>query len=101
VFRGDLFPGQQLEWKVAERESGRNKEGGRERSWETSVSLTLPNIGPITATLSLDGSRVAVSVLAGQSSAVPVLESGRERLTEQLEGAGLTPAGVTFVHGSA
>lgn len=98
VFRGDLFPGQHLEWKVAEREAERNKEGGRERSWETSVTISLPSIGPVTASLSLDGTRVAVSVMAGDSAAVPVLESGRVRLTEQLEGAGLTPAGMKFGH---
>lgn len=101
VFSGNLFPGQHLEWKVAEREAGRNKEGGRERSWETSVTISLPNIGPVTASLVLDGSRVAVTVQAENSSAVPVLESGRARLTEQLEGAGLIPAGMNFGHAGA
>lgn len=101
VFSGNLFPGQHLEWKVAERETGRNKEGGRERSWETSVTISLPNIGPVTASLVLDGSRVAVTVQAENSSAVPVLESGRARLTEQLEGAGLIPAGMNFGHAGA
>ena len=101
IFSGNLFPGQNLEWKVAEREAGRNESGGRERSWETSVTISLPNLGPVTASLVLDGSRVAVTVQAENSSAVPVLESGRERLTEQLEGAGLTPAGMSFGHAGA
>lgn len=98
MFRGDLFPGQHLEWSVAEREAGRDTSGKRERSWETSVSISLPNIGPVTASLSLDGTRIVVTVVAEESSAIPVLESGRARLTEQLEGAGLTPAGMNFNH---
>ncbi|OGU15186.1 MAG: hypothetical protein A2076_15805 [Geobacteraceae bacterium GWC2_53_11] len=101
VFRGDLFPGQHLEWSVAEREAGRDTSGKRERSWETSVSISLPNIGPVTASLSLDGTRIVVTVVAEESSAIPVLESGRVRLTEQLEGAGLTPAGMNFNHAGA
>jgi len=98
VFRGDLFPGQNLEWTVAEREAHRDQSGGRERSWETSVTMDLPNLGPITARLTLDGTNVSIKVHAENSTAVPVLETGRMRLVEQLEGAGLTPAELSIGH---
>lgn len=98
LFRGDLFPGQRMEWTVAEREAERDQSGGRERSWETSVSITLPHLGPVTATLRLDGERVAVKITADESAIVPVLEGGRVRLIEQLEGAGLTPAEMSIGH---
>jgi len=98
LFRGDLFPGQRLEWTVAEREAERNRSGGRERDWETSVTVTLPNLGPVTALLTLDGIRVAVKITADNSATVPVLEDGRARLVEQLEGAGLTPAEMSISH---
>lgn len=101
LFRGDLFPGQHLEWTVAEREAGRNQSGGRERSWETSVTINLPNLGPVTALLTLDGSRIAVKVSAENSATVPVLDAGRTRLSEQLEGAGLTAAEMSFGHAAA
>lgn len=101
VVRGDLFPGQRLEWAVAEREAGRNQSGGRERSWETSVTISLPHLGPITALLTLDGSRVAVKVRAENSATVPVLEAGRARLAEQLEGAGLDPTEMSIGHAAA
>jgi hypothetical protein len=101
LFRGDLFPGQRLEWTVAEREAGRNRSGGRERSWETSVTVNLPNLGAVSALLTLDGSRVAVKVTVENSAALPVLESGKARLTEQLEGAGLTPAAMSISHEAA
>lgn len=101
LFRGDLFPGQGLEWTVAERDAGRNRSGGLERNWETSVTITLPNLGPITALLSLDGTHVAVKVTAEMGESVPILEEGRGRLREQLEGAGLTPAEVSIRHAAA
>jgi len=101
LFRGDLFPGQRLEWTVAEREGERNQSGGRERSWETSVTINLPHLGPVTAQLTLDGTRVAVKVTVEESATVPILEAGRDRLDEQLEGAGLTPSELSISHASA
>ena len=101
LFRGDLFPGQRLEWTVAEREAERNRSGGRERNWETSVTITLPHLGPVTALITLDGTHVAVKVSVEDGTAVPVLETGRERLVEQLEGAGLDPAEMSISHAAA
>lgn len=101
VFRGDLFPGQRLEWAVAEREAQRNQSGGRERSWDTSVTMNLPHLGPVTALLRLDGTCVSITITAENSTAVPVLETGRARLAEQLEGAGLTPAEMSIRHAAA
>jgi hypothetical protein len=101
LFRGDLFPGQHLEWSVAEKGAGRNTSGGRERSWATTVTVTLPHLGPVTAQLTLDGSAVAVTITAEQSGTVPILETGRERLSDQFEGAGLTPVAMSIGHAAA
>ncbi|MHB8122383.1 MAG: flagellar hook-length control protein FliK [Desulfuromonadaceae bacterium] len=101
MLRGDLFPGQRLEWTVAEREAQRDESGGRERNWETSVTITLPNLGAVTAMLTLDGTRVAVKISAEDDTTVPLLEEGRARLVEQLEGAGLTPAEMSIRHAAA
>jgi hypothetical protein len=101
LVRGDLFPGQQLEWAVAEREAGRTPSGERERSWETSVTIHLPHLGPVTAQLTLDGARVAVRIRAEHDTTVPVLQAGTARLLEQLEGAGLTPAEMSIVHAAS
>jgi hypothetical protein len=96
MFRGDLFPGQRLEWTVSEREAHRNKSGERERSWETSVHLNLARLGPVGVKLSLDGSRISLSIRTEENSTVPVLEAGKSVLVEQLEAAGLTPAEIVI-----
>lgn len=101
LFQGDLFPGQPLEWSVAEREAGRNKSGGRERNWDTSITINLPQLGPVTAKLTLDGTRVAIKLSVEQDESVSVLEDGKARLTEQLEGAGLTPTEMSISHAAA
>lgn len=101
LFRGDLFPGQHLEWTVTEREAERHRSGKRERSWETRVTLNLPNLGPVTALLALDESGVAVTISAEKDGAVPILETGRARLMEQLEAAGLTAAAMSISHATA
>ncbi|MBC7961456.1 MAG: flagellar hook-length control protein FliK [Steroidobacteraceae bacterium] len=98
VFRGDLFPGQPMEWTVAERDAHRNGSGVRERTWETSVDITLPRLGPIKFRLALDGTLVSVDIRAEDSAVVPQLAAGRVRLTEQLEAAGLTPADMNIRH---
>lgn len=98
IFRGDLFPGQPMEWAVVERDAGRNDAGARERSWETTVAINLPRLGPLTARLVLDGQRVSVDVQTENSGVLAELDSGRGRLAEQLEAAGLTPADVTVRH---
>jgi hypothetical protein len=101
LFRGDIFPGRHMEWTVAEREAERNRSGERERSWETSVTVSLPHLGPVTALLTFDGMGIAVKVSAEKGETVPLLEKGRARLTEQLEGAGLIPAEMSMCHEAA
>lgn len=98
VFRGDLFPGQPMEWTVNERDARRNSSGERERTWETSVGINLPRLGPVAVRLALDGTRISLDIQAGNSSAVSQLDAGRARLTEQLEAAGLIPANMSISH---
>lgn len=98
VFRGDLFPGQPMQWSVAERDARRNSSGERERTWETSVDINLPRLGPINVRLALDGIRISLDVQAGNSSVVSQLDAGRMRLADQLEAAGLIPADMNISH---
>ena len=98
VYRGDLFPGQKMEWSVNEREGRRNQEGGQERTWDTALQLTLPKLGAVSARLKLDGNRVSVDIRVGDAAAVGVLDAGRVRLVEQLEAAGLAPGEIGVQH---
>jgi hypothetical protein len=98
VFRGDLFPGQRMEWTVTEREAHRNQSGERERSWETSLKLDLPRLGPIQVSLDLAGTRIRLDVRAESEKTIPLLEAERGRLAEQLQTAGLTAVEIGIHH---
>ena len=98
LFRGDLFPGQRMEWSVNERDAHRNTQGGQVRSWETSLQINLPKLGAVSASLKLDGTRVSVEFRTGESASAEVLKTGRAGLAEQLEAAGLMPGEIVIHH---
>ncbi|MGD0585786.1 MAG: flagellar hook-length control protein FliK [Oryzomonas sp.] len=92
LFRGDLVPGQRMEWTVREREARRNASGEQERSWETSLTLDMPKLGNVTARLKLDGTRVGIELDATKPGSAERLKAGFGRLGEQLEASGLVPS---------
>lgn len=96
LFRGDLFPGQHLEWTLTERDAHGGKSGKRERSWETTLNIELPLLGAVGVKLRLDGGHISMDVRAEDSETVTFLETGRSVLTEQLEAAGLTPTEIVM-----
>lgn len=98
VYRGDLFPGQKMEWSVTERDAHRNKDGGKERSWDTALKIELPRLGGINARLTIDGSRVNVEIRTAEKAAAGYLDSGRQALAEQLQSAGLVPGEIGVHH---
>ena len=98
LFRGDLFPGQKMEWSVTERDAHRNKEGSRERSWDTALQLDLPKLGAVRARLTLDGSRVSVEIRAAEEHSAGFLSVGKTELAEQLQAAGLVPGDIGVRH---
>jgi len=98
VFRGELFAGQKMEWAVGEREAGRNASGGRERGWDSVLRVDLPRLGSISARLKLDGMRISIDLSTGNPDSAVSLESGKQSLVEQLQAAGLEPAGIGIRH---
>jgi hypothetical protein len=98
IFQGQLFEGQALEWSLGEREARRNREGGQERTWDTTLRVDLPRLGAVSARLTLDGTRVAIELRAGESGAVELLGRERGKLVEQLQAAGLEPAEIGVLH---
>lgn len=98
LFRGELYPGQNMEWRVKEREARRNATGGQDRTWETELRLDLPKLGTITARLRLDNSRVSVDIHTSEAAVGRMLDAGRPALVEQLQAAGLDPAEIGISH---
>jgi hypothetical protein len=100
IYRGELFPGQPMEWSIGEREARQNASGRQGRVWDTRLSLDLPKLGAISVRLTLDGSRVSIDLRAGEADSAVLLEGGRPGLVEQLQSAGLIPTEIGISHGA-
>ena len=98
IMRGELLPGQNLEWRVSEREARRNDQGEQERPWNTALRLDLPRLGVVSAKLRLDGTRVSIDLCSPEQGTVEELDSGRPALVEQLQAAGLSPGEIGIRH---
>jgi hypothetical protein len=94
---GQVWPGQDMEWKVGEREA----EGGKgERSWQTEVAVELPNLGGIRATLRSGKEGIAVTLVAEDGRTAEILTAGQNGLEERFGAAGLRLGGFTVRNGT-
>jgi len=98
VYRGDLFPGQQMEWNIQERDAGKRQKGKEERAWESGLELDFPALGQIKVQLSLEGKRVGISISTVDPASAEILGAGKMQLAEQLEVAGLLATGIGVRH---
>ena len=94
---GQVWPGQDMEWKVEEREA----EGGKgERSWLTEVAVELPSLGAVRATLRSGKEGIAVTLVAEDGRTAEVLAAGQNGLDERFGAAGLKLGGFTVRNGT-
>lgn len=98
VFPCELFPGQKLEWSVAQRDAQQNRQDEQERSWDTALTLVLPKLGAICARLTLVGTRASIDIRSAEVVSAGVLNVGRQGLVEQIEAAGLSPGEIGVRH---
>ncbi len=101
LFQGELFPGQQMEWRIRERE-GRGHQGEQEQrqSWETSLTLQLPRLGQLQAVLNLQDNRIDLQITTDDLASASLLEGESAGLQEQLLAAGLEPGTLQVRHGA-
>lgn len=94
---GQAWPGQDMEWKVEDREA----EGGKgERTWQTEVTVELPTLGGIRATLRSGREGIAVLLAAEDGRTAEILASGQSGLEERFGAAGLRLGGFTVRDGT-
>ena len=89
-WRGEVWPGQQMEWEVREDEqpAQRAAKSDDERSWQSVVRFDLPTLGKVAATITLVGDHVQVQVRAANPATADTLRSFSGRLSQALDAAG-------------
>ena len=101
LFQGELFPGQPMEWRIKDRE-GRGRRDNEQRQtvpWETSLALTLPQLGRVEVALSLQGTQLDLVIGADREGTASLMEQERGTLLGQLQAAGFDPGNIVVKHG--
>jgi hypothetical protein len=89
-WHGQVWPGQDMEWAIAEHEPGGDREGdAAQASWTTSLRLALPRLGEVSASLQLAASGISVLVRAESPSGAAELRAAHPLLAASLSAAGL------------
>ncbi len=96
-WQGFAWPGQWLEWDVREQPAGVSGEGDQPNTWATELRLTLPQLGGVSARLSLAGDRLTIGLNASEGLTREALGAALPELEEALLAAGLNPAGLSII----
>ena len=89
IWQGQVWPGQELRWQIEER-AAQEGDDEVEREWQTQLNLTLPNLGEVSARLSLapqGGIRIALTATAPEIA--QTLQAASAALNQSLASAGL------------
>ena len=102
VWRGEVWPGQALEWQLrqdteAEHDhaatTADNETGA---AWESRLKLTLPKLGTLTVHIKLDARQAfSIRMVPEQPEVEPLLQQNQRQLAEQLATAGCTLQSLT------
>lgn len=92
AWRGEIWSGQMMDWDVRlhERDGSGRKPGDQDRqegepAVSSQMSLTLPNLGKVTARLALIEGRMQVKILAEERETASILRREAKRLVDAFE----------------
>lgn len=99
---GQIWPGQIMQWHVAEHEpppkegdgSGTSEE--QQHEWHSSMRLQLPALGDLEAKLILTAEGVALRISAQNETSVTQLQEGQDLLDDGLAAAGIKLLGISI-----
>jgi hypothetical protein len=96
IWRGELWPGQPLEWQLKQEPdtpADAHARAGNESEtrWESRLRLTLPQLGTLDVLIKLDARQAfSIQVVPQRGDVAPVLQDNQARLAERLAAAGCT-----------
>ncbi|MRR53171.1 MAG: flagellar hook-length control protein FliK [Deltaproteobacteria bacterium] len=87
-WQGSVWQDQEMSWNVEKHAGDSDQEG--EQSWKTSIRLTLPNLGEVSATLVSSDEGIKGRITTDSKATKNVMQKEMAGLEENLAGAGLT-----------
>ncbi len=97
TWRGEIWPGQWLEWDIAEHAPA-ERETAQPMRWRTRLRLTLPKLGEVAASLELDSRGVRLALGAAAAGTAELLRGNQQLLAASMEAAGLSMLAVEVRH---
>jgi flagellar hook-length control protein FliK len=97
VWQGEVWNGQKMTWNISRDE--KRKKSSQARSWDTDLSLELPNLGAVTASVRITGNQARITITASEAHTATSMETQSNRLIQGLENGGLTLASLEVKHG--
>lgn len=91
AWQGQIWPGQNLWWEIGEDPESRGGGDEEGKRWQTRLKLTLPVLGEVDASISLQGSgQISLRLAAGDAASATQLQERLAELRRQFETAGLS-----------
>ncbi|RJG05963.1 flagellar hook-length control protein FliK [Noviherbaspirillum cavernae] len=88
MWRGEVWPGQPMEWEVTEDAPDSQSAGAAQSTWQSVLRVELPVLGTVSATIRLTGERVQVQVRAASEATAALLRAHGDDLVSALDAAG-------------
>lgn len=101
IWRGELWPGHQLEWQVRQEtdtphDPSTAAADEANMAWESRLKLTLPHLGTVNAHIKLDANQAfSIRLVPEQAEVGALLQQNQTRLIEQFTTAGCALQSVT------
>ena len=92
-WRGEIWPGQTMEWSITEQPHSGNESPDPPR-WQSRLRINLPRLGEVIANLDLDHSGVKLSIRAQDESTLSLMRKDRQPLSEAMTSAGIKVLGI-------
>lgn len=90
AWQGQIWPGQMLDWEIEDPpRDPTTGEAAENTSWKTTLRLTLPVLGSVTARLQVGDSGMTLDLRAAERPSVEALQRGLPSLAQALEIAGV------------
>lgn len=87
-WQGSVWQDQKMEWEVEKKDSESDHES--ERSWRTTLRLSLPNLGEVSATLTFSDAGISGKITTDSTAAKNEMQRELKCLEERMAGSGLT-----------
>lgn len=99
-WRGEIWQGQPMEWDINEHSQEKEKENESDQvaQWRTQLRLSMPQLGDITATITLNAQGINIKINTSQQDTARLLKSNQSPLTMDMQLVGLNIQAVEVQH---